>query len=159
MSYCSSQDVRVVHLDPPLPDEFRQIQDFERRTYPGEQLKFSNKGSRTVALTFRKGFRWYAALLGKTVQGYSLFDFRDDDAYLDDLGVEEGARRTGLAERLVSIGIEDAKKMGKRRVWAKYLVSNEGARRLYVDKLGFTAFGDVEDDGLGAAQKVEKVFP
>jgi ribosomal protein S18 acetylase RimI-like enzyme len=61
------------------------------------------------------------------------------DCNLEDLFVEEGARRSGLGERLVVAAIERAASRGCYRVELDVNESNAAAVALY-EKLGFTSF-------------------
>jgi ribosomal protein S18 acetylase RimI-like enzyme len=61
------------------------------------------------------------------------------DCSLEDLYVEEGARRDGLGERLVSAAIDRATERGCRRVELDVNEANLPAVALY-EKLGFTSF-------------------
>jgi ribosomal protein S18 acetylase RimI-like enzyme len=61
------------------------------------------------------------------------------DCNLEDLFVEESARRSGLGEQLVLASIERARQRGCYRVELDVNESNSAAVALY-EKLGFTSF-------------------
>jgi ribosomal protein S18 acetylase RimI-like enzyme len=61
------------------------------------------------------------------------------DCWLEDLYVEEGSRRYGMGERLVSAALERARERGCRRVELDVNEANEPAKALY-EKLGFSSF-------------------
>jgi ribosomal protein S18 acetylase RimI-like enzyme len=63
------------------------------------------------------------------------------DCCLEDLYVEEHARRSGIGEQLVSAALDRARERGCRRVELDVNEANEPARALY-EKLGFSSFSE-----------------
>ena len=82
---------------------------------------------------------------GEPASGVAVLRYRHSlwqdalDCSLEDLYVEEHARRSGLGARLVSAALERARERGCRRVELDVNEANEPALALY-EKLGFSAF-------------------
>ncbi len=82
---------------------------------------------------------------GEPASGVAVLRYRHSlwqdalDCCLEDLYVEEHARRFGIGEQLVSAALARARERGCRRVELDVNEANEPARALY-EKLGFSSF-------------------
>jgi ribosomal-protein-alanine N-acetyltransferase len=74
------------------------------------------------------------------VRGYCIFQLVADEMHLHNLAVAEGARRQGLARRLLVRAFELAQAAGARCVLLEVRESNAAARALY-GSLGFSELG------------------
>ena len=78
------------------------------------------------------------------VVGYAGFQYVIDEADIENIAVDEGARRQGIARALMNTLLSDGQKRGVKTFFLEVRESNEPAVRLY-ESLGFVRIGTRKD--------------
>ena len=80
------------------------------------------------------GLIGWAAARENVVLGFILVRALADEMEVFNLAVDPSERRKGIAARLLERSIEDAKRVGVKRVYVEVRESNSGAREFYASK-------------------------
>lgn len=86
------------------------------------------------------GITGWVALRGSALLGFALIRPVADEMEILNLAVDPGARRQGIAHRLIARAIEEVRRAGIKRVYLEVRESNSGARAFY-SSVGFAEQG------------------
>lgn len=107
-----------------------------------EAVSFSMPWSlRAFTETLEKSnFRYFVAEEAGEILGYCGFLYVLDEAEIPNVCVKASARQMGIGRRMMTVLIEEAKKLGMAMLYLEVRESNVAARRLY-SSLGFEENG------------------
>ena len=88
----------------------------------------------------KSNFRYFVAEEAGEVLGYCGFLFVLDEAEIPNVCVKESARCRGIGKQMMTVLIEEAKKLGMAMLYLEVRESNAAARTLY-KSLGFEETG------------------
>ncbi len=88
----------------------------------------------------KHNFRYYVAEEKGEILGYCGFLYVLDEAEIPNVCVKSSARRLGIGRQMMSVLMEEAKKLGISVLYLEVRESNMAARKLY-ESLGFVENG------------------
>lgn len=88
----------------------------------------------------KENFRYFVAEEDGEILGYCGFLFVLDEAEIPNVCVKESARKRGVGKEMMSVLLEEARKLGLTVLYLEVRESNQAARRLY-ESLGFVENG------------------
>ena len=88
----------------------------------------------------KENFRYFVAEEAGEILGYCGFLFVLDEAEIPNVCVKESARCRGVGKQMMTVLIEEAKKLGMAMLYLEVRESNNPARALY-QRLGFEENG------------------
>ena len=88
----------------------------------------------------KENFRYFVAEEEREILGYCGFLFVLDEAEIPNVCVKASARKRGIGRRMMSVLMEEAKKLGMAVLYLEVRESNTPARALYIS-LGFEENG------------------
>ena len=119
-------------------DDLDQVYSIEVRSFPAP---FSKEiFLKELSIPFAKLKVIVEQGVSPIVRGYIDYWFVADEVHLLNLAVDPEFRRKGLANSLMEVMIEDAKRVGQKSIYLEVRQSNFGAQDFY-RKLGFKDIG------------------
>lgn len=88
----------------------------------------------------KENFRYFVAEEAGEILGYCGFLFVLDEAEIPNVCVKESARKRGVGKQMMTVLMEDAKRLGMAMLYLEVRESNTAARTLY-KSLGFEENG------------------
>lgn len=88
----------------------------------------------------KENFRYFVAEEAEEILGYCGFLFVLDEAEIPNVCVKESARCRGVGKQMMTVLMEEAKKLGMAMLYLEVRESNSPARMLY-QRLGFEENG------------------
>ena len=88
----------------------------------------------------KENFRYFVAEEGGEILGYCGFLYVLDEAEIPNVCVKASARKRGVGRQMMSVLVDEAKKLGMAVLYLEVRESNTPARRLYLS-LGFEENG------------------
>ena len=79
----------------------------------------------------KENFRYFVAEEDGEILGYCGFLFVLDEAEIPNVCVKESARKRGVGKEMMSVLLEEARKLGLTVLYLEVRESNQAARRLY----------------------------
>lgn len=120
-----------------IPDTCRWVAEIDGRVAGSVTLVLAHDVATDVPRALADAVGWPGAVRATIVLailGHGRLG--DDEAYIDELAVDDWARRRGVAQALLDTCATAARSAGRRRLTLWVTINNDGARRLY-ERAGF----------------------